>query len=236
MSAVIIGALGAKINEVTSRGTRITAAGSGSYTPTVTGWHLVRLQAAGGAGGGGSQFATDHWGGAAGEYFEIKQYLIAETAYSYTVPGATVGISGVGPNGGNTVFVGPQKTYTAIGGSGASDTGLSNTLHRRDGVATSKAPALFAGPGCLYGANGGAGNSYGGYCSQHQGGASLGGGGGGGGASLYAPGGDGGGHWNTPGAAAGTGAGDGGAASNGIATAGGNGGPGLIEIEYLGAI
>jgi len=235
MSALVIGALGAKIGAVTNRGSRQTTAGTFNFTPTITGWHLVRLQSAGGAGGGGSAGATGYWGGCAGEFIEIKQYLIAATSYSYTVPGATVGAAGNGASGGDAVFVGPEKTYTAKGGAGGTSTGITNTNHRRDAVSTSAAPALFAAPGCLWGANGGSGGTAGGYCGMHAGGAGS-GGGGGGGSSLYGVGGTGGAAWNNPGTAGGTGAGGGGAASNGSSVAGGGGGKGFVEFEYLGSI
>jgi len=210
MDAATLGALSAKIGAVTNRGARQTTAGTFNFTPTITGWHLVRLQAAGGAGGGGSGGPTSFWGGCSGEFIEIKQYLIAATPYSYTVPGTTAGAAGNGASGGDAVFVGPQKTYTAKGGAGGTSTGITNTNHRRDAVSTSATPALFAAPGCLWGANGGSNGTSGGYCGMHAGGAS--GNGGGGGSSLYGVGGTGAASWNNPGTAGGTGAGGGGAA------------------------
>lgn len=235
MSGVVIGALLGPVKAITSRGSRQTTAGTFNFTPTITGWHLVRLQAAGGAGGGGSSGATSFWGGCAGEFIEIKQYLIAATAYSYTVPGTTAGAAGNGASGGDAVFVGPQKTYTAKGGAGGTSSGITNTNHRRDAaVSTSAAPALFAAPGCLWGANGGAGGAAGGYCGMHAGGTAS-SGGGGGGSSLYGVGGTGGAAWDNPGTAGGTGAGGGGAASNGSSVAGGGGGAGFVEFEYLGS-
>jgi hypothetical protein len=233
MSAVVIGALGAQIRAIGSRGGRFTA--SGTFVPSVTGWHIVRLQAAGGAGGGaaGGGGAIGYWGGCAGEFIEVKQYLIAGTGYSYTVPGVTAGANAAGANGGNAVFVGPHSTITARGGGGGQNGSVVSTQHRRDGLTTSGAPALFAAPGSLWGANGGGTSTAGGYAGMNPGGtAST---GGGGGSSLYGVGGTGAVAWGLPGGAGGLGAGGGGATTNGGAAAGGAGGAGVVEIEYIGA-
>lgn len=234
MDAATVGAISAQISTLTNRGLRQATAGSYSYTATVTGWYVVRLQAAGGAGGGGTLVATGYWGGCAGEFIEIKQYLIAGTNYSYTVPGTTTGVVGNGATGGDAIFVGPQATITAKGGGGGTSSGFTNTQQRRDGNATSAAPALWAAPGCVYGANGGANSATGGYAGINAGGTAN--TGGGGGSSLYGKGGTGAASWNLPGGAGGVGAGGGGASSNGSNGTGGNGGQGFIEFEYIGSI
>jgi len=232
MSAIDVGALSAKINAVTNRGLRQATAGTYSFTPTVTGWHVVRLQAAGGAGGGGNAGATGYWGGCAGEFVEVTQWLIAGTPYSYTVPGTTAGTAGNGASGADATFVGPQDTITAKGGGGGTSTGLTNVLQRRDGVTTSAQPALFAAIGVMFGANGGSAGAVGGYCGRNAGGSAS--TGGGGGSSRFGIGGTGGASWGNPGSAGGTGAGGGGAASNGSNASGGAGGGGVFEIEFLG--
>lgn len=211
MSALVIGALGAKIGAVTNRGVRQAAAGSYTYTPTVTGWHLVRAQA--GAGGGKTTVAQQ--GGQAGMYVEMRHLLTAGVAYSYTVGGG--GASGSSPTaGGNTSFTGPHITQVAIGGSG----GGGSSAARYDASPATGAAALDQS-GVIGGAMGGSnGPVQGGYCGAFLGGAST-VSGGGGGASKFAAGGT----VNTAGT---FGSGGGGGASAGA------GGAGLIEIEFIG--
>jgi hypothetical protein len=211
MSALVIGALGGKIAAITNRGVRQATAGSYTYTPTVTGWHLVRAQ----AGGGGGKTTVGQQGGQAGMYVEMRHFLTAGVAYPYTV-----GIGGVGGStptaGGNTSFTGPHITQVAIGGSG----GGGGSAARYDASPATGAAALDQS-GVIGGAMGGSNLPVqGGYCGAFLGGAST-ASGGGGGASKFAAGGT----VNTAGT---FGSGGGGGASAGA------GGAGLIEIEYIG--
>lgn len=210
MSALVIGAVGAKIGAVTNRGLRQATAGSYSFTPTVTGWHRIRLQ---GGGGGGMSGGTRR-GGCAGMYTEYALYLTAGTSYTYVV-GAGGAIGGAG---GNTSFTGPHNTLTAYGGS--ADTGVNG---RFDGVTTDGAAANHRGK-TIDGARGSATGGVGGYCGVFKGGIDVGGWGGGGGASIYAAGGN----SNFTGVSGDLGSGGGGG------TTGASGGAGVIEIEFIG--
>ena len=214
MSALVIGALGAKIGAVTNRGARITTTGTADYTATITGWHLVRAQ---GAGGGGETSAVGGYiGGQAGMFVEMKHWLVAGTNYSLTV-----GVGGAAGNpavaGGDTTFTGPNVTQTAKGGSG----GYNGSAARYDASPATGSAALNQLGGAIGGAMGGNTTSpNGGYCGQFLGGVST-ASGGGGGASVFAAGG-------APGAAGTLGSGGGAGATAG---AGGNG---VIEIEFIG--
>jgi len=214
MSGLLIGAIGSIIKAVTARGLRQATAGSYSggsgFTPTVTGWHRIRLQ---GGGGGGTSGGTKR-GGCAGMYTECVLYLTSGTAYAYTVGAA----GAVGGAGGNTSFTGPHNTPIAYGGS--ADTGVNG---RFDGVTTDGAAANHRGQ-TIDGARGGIVGGLGGYCGVFKGGTDGIGLGGGGGASLFAAGGNGG----STGVAGTLGSGGGGG------TTGSVGGAGLVEIEYIG--
>ena len=212
MDAATLGALSAKINAVTNRGLRQATAGSYTYTPTVTGWHLVRAQ----AGGGGGKTTVAQQGGQAGMYVEMRHFLTAGVAYSYTV--GSGGVGGSTPTaGGNTSFTGPHITQVAVGGAG----GGGGSAARYDASPATGAAALDQS-GVIGGAMGGSnsGPVQGGYCGAFLGGAST-VSGGGGGASKFAAGGT----VNTAGT---FGSGGGGGASAGA------GGDGVIEIEFIG--
>jgi len=211
MDAATTGALLSKVNAVTNRGARITTTGTADYTATMTGWHLVRAQA--GAGGGKTTVAQQ--GGQAGMYVEMRHFLTAGVAYSYTV--GSGGVGGSTPTaGGNTSFTGPHITQVAVGGAG----GGGGSAARYDASPATGTAALDQS-GVIGGAMGGSNSPVqGGYCGAFLGGAST-VSGGGGGASKFAAGGT----VNTAGT---LGSGGGGGASAGA------GGPGLIEIEYIG--
>jgi len=216
MDAAVFGGLNGKIIAITNRGLRQATAGSYSggtgFTPTVTGWHRIRLQ---GGGGGGTSAGTRR-GGCAGMYVECVMYLTAGTSYAFVV-----GAGGaINTTGGNTSFTGPHYTATAYGGS--NDTGING---RFDGVTTDGANANQRDASTIDGARGGVIGTNGGYCGMFRGGNDGTGVSGGGGASRYAAGGNGGG----TGVAGALGSG------GGSGTTGAVGGAGLIEIEYIGA-
>jgi len=210
MSALVIGALGAKIGAITNRGVRQATAGSYTYTVTKTGWHIVRLQ----GGGGGGQSGFSKRGGSAGMFVEAKHWLVAATTPAYTV-----GAGGaVGGTGGNSTFTGPNFTQTAYGGSANL-----GTNGRLDDNVTDGAPAVDQTGGAIGGAHGNLPSANGGYCGCFKGGVGD-ANGGGGGASRYAAGGAGG----TTGTAGTFGSGGGGG------TTGAAGGAGVFEIEFIG--
>lgn len=249
MSALVIGALGAKIGAVTNRGGRFTT--SGSYTPTVTGWHDILCQG-GGGGSGGVKFSSGSGtnrsgGGEAGEMVRMRVWLVKGVAYSYTVGAA--GTAGAltptnGGTGGNTSFTGPDFTITALGGAGSvfvlttfSTEGAGATATaRRDGNATVGQPSNQTGDGVWAGANGGTGDGVaGGYAGCFSGITSS-ARGGSGGCSHFAQGGGGASAANTSGTAGTRGSGAGGSwtgTTTGIA--GAAGGAGFIEIAFIGA-
>lgn len=249
MSALVIGALGAKIAAVTNRGGRFTS--SGTYTPTVTGWHDI-LCHGGGGGSGGVKFSTGSGtirsgGGEAGEMVRMRVWLVKSTGYTYTVGAA--GTAGAatptsGGTGGNTSFVGPDFTITALGGAGSvlinsgvsTDGNAGTATARRDGSTTAGQPSNQTGDGVWAGANGGAANgTAGGYAgcftavtSSARGGS--------GGCSHFAAGGAGASAANTSGTAGTLGSGAGGSwtgTTTGIA--GAAGGAGFIEISFIGS-
>lgn len=248
MDAATAGALLSKVSAVTNRGGRITS--SGTYTPTVTGWHDI-LCHGGGGGSGGVKFSTGSGtirsgGGEAGEMVRARMWLVKGVAYTITVGAA--GTAGAatptnGGTGGNTSFAGPDFTITALGGagsvlinSGVSTDGNAGTgTARRDGNTTASQPSNQTGDGVWAGANGGAANgTAGGYagCFTSVTSASR---GGSGGCSHFAAGGAGASSANTSGSAGALGSGAGGSwtgTTTGIA--GAAGGAGFIEIEYIG--
>ena len=249
MSALVIGALGAKIGAVTNRGGRITS--SGTYTPTVTGWHDILCQG-GGGGSGGVRFSSNSGtirsgGGEAGEMVRARMWLIKGVAYTITVgAGGTAGAATPtnGGTGGNTSFTGPDFTATALGGAGSvfvkttfSTEGAGATATaRRDGNATVGQPSNQTGDGVWAGANGGTGDDVaGGYAGCFSGITSS-ARGGSGGCSHFAQGGGGASVANTSGSAGTLGSGAGGSwtgTTTGIA--GAAGGAGFIEIAFIGA-
>ena len=214
MDAATAGSLLSKVNAVTNRGARITTTGTADYTATMTGWHLVRAQ---GAGGGGETVAVGGYiGGQAGMFVEMKHWLVAGANYS-----RTVGVGGAGGNpaaaGGDTTFTGPNVTQTAKGGSG----GANGSAARYDASPANGSAALNQLGGVIGGAMGGNTTSpNGGYCGQFLGGVST-ASGGGGGASVFASGGE-------PNTAGTLGSG------GGAGTTAGAGGNGVIEIEFIG--
>lgn len=249
MSALVIGALGAKIGAVTNRGGRITS--SGTYTPTVTGWHDILCQG-GGGGSGGVKFSSNSGtirsgGGEAGEMVRARMWLIKGVAYTITVGAA--GTAGAttptnGGTGGNTSFAGPDFTITALGGAGSvfvlttfsiEGAGATATA-RRDGNTTVGQPSNQTGDGVWAGANGGTGDgAAGGYAGCFSGITSS-ARGGSGGCSHFAQGGGGASSANTSGTAGTLGSGAGGSwtgTTTGIA--GAAGGAGFIEIAFIGA-
>jgi hypothetical protein len=250
MSALVIGALGGKIAALTNRGQRITATGAGTFTPTVTGWHDVICQGAGG-GSGGVKFSSGvgtirSGGGEAGEYVRMRVLLTAGVGYTTSVgTGGTAGSTagGSGGNGGNTTFAGPDFTITALGGAGsagvlvvASTEGAGGTATgRRDGNTTAGQPSNQTGPDVWAGANGGTSNGVsGGYAGCFQAGTSS-GRGGSGGCSIFAAGGNGAAPANTSGTAGTQGSGAGGSwTTSTTGVLGAVGGNGLIEIAYVG--
>lgn len=249
MDAATTGALLSKVSAVTNRGGRITS--SGTYTPTVTGWHRIRCQG-GGGGSGGVKFTVGSGtirsgGGEAGEYVCADMWLVKGVAYTYTVGAA--GTAGAttptnGGTGGNTSFEGPDFIITALGGAGsplvstsASAEGNGGTATaRRDGSTTQGAPTVQSGPDVWSGANGGTSNGVaGGYAGCFSGITSS-ARGGSGGCSLFAQGGGGASAANTSGTAGTLGSGAGGSwtgTTTGIA--GAAGGAGFIEIAFIGA-
>ena len=250
MSALVIGALGAKIGAVTNRGGRFTS--SGSYTPTQTGWHRIKLHG-GGGGSGGVKFSSGvgvirSGGGEAGEYVIVDMWLVKGAGpHSYTVgAGGTAGEDTPtnGGTGGNTSFTGPDFTATALGGAGSvfelttfSTEGAGATATaRRDGNATVGQPSNQTGDGVWAGANGGTGDGVaGGYAGCFSGITST-ARGGSGGCSHFAQGGGGASVANTSGSAGTLGSGAGGSwtgTTTGIA--GAAGGAGFIEIAFIGA-
>jgi hypothetical protein len=95
-----------------------TTPGTRTFTPTITGWYELELVSAAGGGGGG--VGTGCGGGAgAGARARDFVYLIAGTAYTYTVglrgTGGSPGFNG--SNGGSSSFVGPAGTIAVTGGS-----------------------------------------------------------------------------------------------------------------------
>lgn len=249
MSALVIGALGAKIGAVTNRGGRITS--SGTYTPTVTGWHDI-LCHGGGGGSGGVKFSTGSGtirsgGGEAGEMVRARMWLIKGVAYTITVGAA--GTAGAatptnGGTGGNTSFAGPDFTITALGGAGSvlinssvsTDGNAGTATARRDGSTTAGQRSDQTGDGVWAGANGGTGNgAAGGYAGCFTGVTSA-SRAGSGGCSHFAVGGGGASAANTSGTAGALGSGAGGSwtgTTTGIA--GAAGGAGFIEIAFIGA-
>jgi hypothetical protein len=165
-----------KLQLLSSLGVRVATAGSGTYTAKVTGWHRVRTQGAG-AGGGGARALSGtpvvrSGGGGAGEYAECLHFLIAGTAYNYTVGAGGAGGNGTTPangtDGGNTTFTGPVFTQTSLGGKGSpavlssvATDGAGGAGGRRDGNGASSASAVQQGPNCWGGANGAAANDAG---------------------------------------------------------------------------
>lgn len=91
--------------------------GTRTFTPTTTGWYEVVLVGAGGGGGGG--VGTGGGGGGAGGGVVVDYvYLIAGTAYTYTI-GTGGALGGPGFNGSagtSTSLVGPTGTVVATGG------------------------------------------------------------------------------------------------------------------------
>ena len=250
MSALVIGALGAKIGAVTNRGGRFTT--SGSYTPTQTGWHDILCQG-GGGGSGGVKFSTGSGtsrsgGGEAGEMVRMRLWLVKGAGpHSYTIGAA--GTAGAatptnGGTGGNTTFTGPDFTITALGGAGSllihsgiptEGVGATATA-RRDGSTTAGQPSNQTGDGVWAGANGGTGDGVaGGYAGCFSGVTST-SRAGSGGCSHFAQGGGGASAANTSGTAGTLGSGAGGSwtgTTTGIA--GAAGGAGFIEIAFIGA-
>lgn len=250
MSALVIGALSAKIGAVTNRGGRFTS--SGSYTPTQTGWHRIKLHG-GGGGSGGVKFSSNSGtirsgGGEAGEYVIVDMWLVKGAGpHSYTVgAGGTAGEATPtnGGTGGNTSFTGPDFTATALGGAGSAlvlaagstEGGGATATARRDGNTTAGQRSDQTGDGVWAGANGGSGNGVsGGYAGCFSGITSS-GRGGSGGCSHFAQGGSGATGSNTSGSAGSHGSGAGGSwtgTTTGIA--GAAGGAGFIEIAFIGA-
>lgn len=211
MDAATLGALSAKVNAVTNRGVRQATAGSYTYTVTITGWHLVRVQ----AGGGGGTSGGSKRGGSAGMFVEAKHWLVAGTTPAYVV-----GAGGAaGSAGGNSSFTGPNFTTTAYGGGTNTGSNGRFDINVPDGE-----PALDQTSGAIGGAQGNLPSANGGYCGGFAGGVGD-ANGGGGGASRYASGGAGG----VTGVAGAFGSGGGGG------TTGGAGGAGVVEIEFLGS-
>jgi len=91
--------------------------GTRTFTPTTTGWYEVVL--VGGGGGGGGGIGTGGGGGGAGGGVVVDYvYLIAGTAYTYTI-GTGGALGGPGFNGSagtSTSLVGPAGTVVATGG------------------------------------------------------------------------------------------------------------------------
>ncbi len=250
MSALVIGALGAKIGAVTNRGGRYTS--NFSFTPTQTGWHDILCHGAGG-GSGGVKFSSGSGtirsgGGEAGEMVRARMWLV-KGAGPYTGTIGAAGTAGAttptnGGTGGNTSFAGPDFTITALGGAGSVlvNFGVSNegagatATARRDGNTTAGQPSNQTGDGVWAGANGGSGNGVaGGYAGCFTGVTSA-SRAGSGGCSHFAAGGGGASVANTSGSAGTLGSGAGGSwtgTTTGIA--GAAGGAGFIEIAFIGA-
>lgn len=95
-----------------------TTAGTRTYTATVTGWHRVELVGAGAGGGGGVSTGCGGGGGGGGRAIDYV-FLVAGTAYTYTIGAKGVGGSAGfnGTNGSASSFVGPAGTIVATGGS-----------------------------------------------------------------------------------------------------------------------
>ena len=189
---------------------------SGTYTVPVGYSAIVVVEAwgGGGSGGGGGAANGDRAGGGGGGYARVS-YTLAAGSYAVTVGagGIAPAASGVGQNGGNSIFAGPVTSLVAFGG-----TAGSNVNPGGAGGTGGSGPA-----GVVTHAGGAGGNR-----------SNVSGGGGGGGSALAgANGSNGAAGVNAVGGAGGAGTGAGGAggnnnavSANGIAPGAGGGGKG----------
>lgn len=96
--------------------------GSGNFTPTVTGNHVITLVGGGGGGGGGGgSNKNGGGGGGGGGLCQVTVSLTSGNNYAYSVGSAGSAGVGDGGNGGNTTFVVGATTYTGTGGGGGLD-------------------------------------------------------------------------------------------------------------------
>ena len=99
-----------------------SSAGTATFTPTITGWYLLELWGGGGGGGAGAGTGGGGGGGGGGRVIDYV-YLIAGTAYTYTVGSGGnlgAGANNAGSSGGASSFVGPAGTIVATQGGGGS--------------------------------------------------------------------------------------------------------------------
>lgn len=96
--------------------------GSGNFTPTVTGNHVITLVGGGGGGGGGGgSNKNGGGGGGGGGLCQVTVSLTSGNNYAYSVGSAGSAGVGDGGTGGNTTFVVGATTYTGTGGGGGLD-------------------------------------------------------------------------------------------------------------------